>query len=220
MTPLEIPVYLEAVQKERLIRDAAFLALPETVAGFELRQMTLRDSLVLTITRNPIMFKMTPDGLELATFLWFMSTDYTLDGRAMRKFLKRCRSFQKPAPPLFHTRRLLRRWEANVALKAGIWADTVAAVKEYIAETFQDRPGGKTVNGYSPSYYSDACFLCGGMARNYSRKFEDTMAMPLKQIWQFIAELKDSNGVTRASLGNPSDRVMADFCANLNRGAN
>ena len=231
MTQLEIPGYLEAVKRERLVRDAAFLGLPEAVAGFELRQMTLRDSIVLSIARNPLLSGETPNPLELATFLWYMSVEYGLCcaekvrdhqvkhlAAERRFFLKRCRSFQRPAPPLFPTRRSIARWEASLQRAAGRWAEVTAACKEYIAETMQDRPPGRAGTGYQPSYYSDACCLCGAIAREYSQPFSAVMDMPLKMIWQFVAEIKESNGGGKAALGNPSDRVAAAWTAAQNRG--
>jgi hypothetical protein len=44
------------------------------------------------------------------------------------------------------------------------------------------------------------------------------MDMPLKTIWQFIAEIKESNVGGKAALGNPSDRVAAAWTAAQNRG--
>lgn len=220
MNLTDIPEFVEAVSRERLVRDAAFLNLPENVGGYELRQMTLWDFLTLRMMRCPLLFKETPNGLQLATFLWFMSTDYCQSASIRRQFLKRCRHFQKPAPPLFRTRGAMARWEKRVARAAGAWAEVVAACKEYIAETLQDKPHSPPAIGYIPSYYSDACFLTGAIARNYGQSFNDIMKMPLKQIFQFISETKEANGCTPASLSNPSDRVATDYCARLNAPTN
>ena len=57
---LEIPGYREAVARERLARDASFMPVTETVAGFELVPMTLRQYLILSLMRSPLLTGDTP----------------------------------------------------------------------------------------------------------------------------------------------------------------
>src|SRR5436190_23240372 len=70
---LEIPGFLEAVQREQFVRDAAFLRLSESVAGFELVPLTLRHYLILRATRNPLLWGGLPSPNQLFNFLWMLA---------------------------------------------------------------------------------------------------------------------------------------------------
>jgi hypothetical protein len=210
---LDIPGYAGAVLHERLVRDAAFLGLPETVAGFELRQLTLRDYVLLRAKRMLLLSGGVPEARELAVFLWLMSTGYCLDERVRKRFFQRCRFFQPPAMPLLRTNRAMARWQKRRFAAIQAMGIVLAAVWQYLEETFQDRPPGGASGPYYPSYYSDASYWCAMLGREHHQSYADTLDLPLKVLWQAVKEIKDHSGKNLAGLSNPSDKVVVAWCA-------
>jgi hypothetical protein len=220
MTPLEIPGYCEAVSRERLVRDAAFLALPENIAGFELRQMTLRDYMVARL--SPDLRKMingdTPTPVELATFLWFMSVGYTSSDKDRKRFMVRCRYFYPPALPWLHLPRAMANWRHNNDSALNRMAETLIEVRQYISETLQDQPPRTSCTDcYTPSYYSEGVFWCAIMARQYGWTEATTLEMPVKRLFQYLNEIKEFLPGNAVRPANPSDRVTVEYTASRNR---
>lgn len=209
MTPVtpanNVNGYAEAVARETIIRDAAFLGQPENAAGFELRQMTLRDYLLLKLTACPLLWGGAPSPLELSTFLWAMSTSYPY---GQRKFLQRCRkTFVPPSLPWLRLPSLMRRWERKVELSLAQGAKVLEAAHEYMDETMQDRPRNKK-KGEAKSYYSSACYWWGTLSRNgYSMTREQVLDTPLKILFQCMSEIREEKGL---ALFNPSDNKVAN----------
>lgn len=202
--PLEIPDYAQAVIQERLIRDSAFLNLPENVAGFDLRPMTLRDKLVLRIANSPLLTeKETPSPNELAQFLWAMSVEYKPDKSARKRFLKRCRSFVPPARGLFHR----RKCAAAMAEATRV----LMAAREYVKEATMDRPGNAS-SGFVPDYYSEVVFWLALV--EYRWTVAQVLDTPLKVLYQILNQKKES--LPNSVMCNPlSDKVRAEWLASL-----
>jgi hypothetical protein len=211
---LDIPGYASAIVRERFVRDAAFLGVTETVAGFELRPMTLRHLLLLRVVNSPLLRDETPSPIELAQFFWMTSAEYSLDDAARERFIKRCLKFTPPAPQYFETRRWRRRF--NRAMFE--MAEALAAARAYIAEAMMDRPASQPSIGYTPEYYSSVAWWVGLFEHRYTA--EQILDMPLKVLYQYLNEIKD-----RASAGskkkpvfcNPSDKVRGEWIAASNR---
>lgn len=218
MTPgrsiLVTPGYAEAVANERLVRDAAFLCRVETVAGFDLRPMTLRHYLVLRLAGSPCLAKTGDvEPWQAAAFLWLLSPEWTPGARARARFMRRCRPFAQPGLPLFSTQRAIARWgRQSKAAKARL-AEVVKGIREFVEETMLDRPsGGK--GGYGPSYYSDVCFWWGTLGRNgYPMSREEILETPLKILFQSLREITESKG---GHVVNKSDGLKAEHLQRLN----
>ena len=203
--PSQVEGYAEAVSREAIIRDSAFLGQPETVAGFELRQMLLKDYLLLRLMACPLLWGGAPSPKQLNQFLWVMSTSYP-DNMAM--FNRRCVStFYPPDPPLFHFSWLMKRWKYRHTCALGRAAEVIQAVQEYIAETLQDKPQKPKKPGNGKVYYSSAAYWCATMAREYGYSLEAVMNMPLKIIFQLMNEIRESKGL---EVCNPSDAIVAE----------
>src|SRR5690606_19106203 len=124
-----VPGYVEAVSQENLDRDAAFFGLTENVAGYELVQMNMSHRLVLRLARNPLLSGGTPSPIDLAQFHWLLSPNWNAVGIGRSKFLRRCRRDFAPS-------RFIKR-NARRVLRG---AEIVAACREFLNRTFQDRP--------------------------------------------------------------------------------
>jgi hypothetical protein len=204
---LDIPGYADAIAQERFIRDAAFLGVTETVAGFELKPFTLRHKLVLRAAKNPLVTRETPEPGQLAQFLWVTSAEYSTDQKAFRSFMRRCRKFVPPAEPMFlETKRWWKRFDAALLTMA----KTLTEAREYLAEAMMDSPPQNSRLGFKPDYYSEVAFWVSLF--NYQYTAEQVLDMPLKVLYQFLNEAKDKQADPRkpALLFNPSDKVRIE----------
>jgi len=206
---LSNPAYLAAAHQERLVRDAAFLLPHETVAGFQLRPMTLRDYLTLRLAACPIALQTgTPTPAELARFLWLLSTinSPTINFLGPLRFWRRCRQFNPPSPPWFPTKRALARWKRRRQRALEFAARVLNAARHYMRETMQDRPGQE--RGHRPSYYSDPCTWWGTLGRNgYHLTRAEILDTPLKILFQCLREIRAHNG---QPLNNPATAAVLD----------
>ena len=203
-----IPGYRAAVDTEQLSRDASFLPITETVGGFELRPLTLRDYITLRMMRSPLICGGTPSPGQLAAFLWLLSPSHrpglTLGAFLNRRlFLRRCKYFLPSSNRADRPERM-----ANAAR-------LLVAIRAYVEEAFQDRPPTKA-RGWIEDYYSDAAALCGMLAREYGWSEKAVLDMPMKRIFQYLNEIKAANG-SKSPLCNPSDRIKSEFMAKINR---
>ena len=191
LNPLEIDGFAEAVYQERLVRDSAFLRLSETVCGFELRPMTLRDYAVLRMAGNPLLGDALPAPEELAQFLWILSVSYSKS--RLRRILFSIRVNKACATPLQAAR-------------------LIDSCREYRQEAMQDAPALAGCKGYSPSYYSDCAYWCGILGREYGYSMDEVLDIPLKILFQLPGEMKDHHN-SKSPRCNPSDRILADYAA-------
>jgi hypothetical protein len=212
----DCPDYAEALKRERIIRDASFLNVTESVGGFEILPMNFRHYLILRLANNPLLFDRLPSPVDLAAFLWVLSPAYHPQGLGRRKFLQSCRSFLPPLPPLFPTRRSRARHARQSELAVKTAAHLWDCIREYKREIFDEMPGGK-ISGFDAPYWSDACSICAKFAREFGWNRAETLSLPLKQLFQFLKEMKAINGGPRVILHNPSDAVKARWMEELNK---
>jgi hypothetical protein len=202
------PGYAEASERERLVRDASFLELTESVGGFELKPMSLRAYLVLRLAGCPLLYGEAPTPKQLRQFLLVLSPKWegmrgmgVMAGWRRWRFFARCWWFMPPRRPLLRTRRAMRRWQRRCELRWPKAEGVIAEAVEYMAETMMDRPGrGK--GGPAPSYYSDVCFWWGVLGRHgYVMTRDQVLDTPLKILFQCIREITEAEGgtVTNAS---------------------
>jgi hypothetical protein len=221
MDLLEIPGYAAAVFRERVVRDASFLPITESIGPFEVLPMTLRQMLLLKLLRSPMLWDETPSPDDLRDFLWLLSPDYTPEpSRAKKTFAKRCRKLFYPPRflPLFNTEGARRRHRLRCVAKVAIAASIIDRARAYVRETMQDRPPQAVqVNGvgFDPDYYSDGAFFCALFGREFGWSPDQTLSMPVKQVYQFLNEMKQHHG-SNVPLCNPSDQVRADWMRQVN----
>src|SRR5438045_2376978 len=143
MDLLDIPGFAEAVIKERLVRDAAFLGITESLGPFEVVPITLRRWIILRLVRNPLVTSGTPTPDDLVNFLWLLSTAFSpTDKKVKRTFEKRCRRIFFPPRymALWNTKRARARYEIKRQKKLAVAAKIIDAARAYMAESLQDRP--------------------------------------------------------------------------------
>lgn len=209
-----VPGLRDAVAKQRLVRDVAFIdGVRERIGPFEVLPMTLAHWIALRTMRSPLLVGAHTDDVNLARFLWVLNPGWSLDARARRRFMKRCRVFKIPPVPVFRTRRaklrLLRAWRR----KRAIVKEAIA----YVRETFQDFPGAQkrsSKNELVFDYYSIAASMVDTMHRERGWDEKRTLNEPLKKLFQHLNVISHRNG--GAPLFNPSDEVTQRYFAQLN----
>jgi len=212
----EVPGLKLALEREAFLRDAAFLPVNESIAGFEAVPMTLREYGLLRLMKSPLLAFTLPTPVQLTQFLWFLSPQYTpVNGKTKQRFLRRCRRyFHPPATPWTRIKFLRRRWERKTLKQLKAFSDVVACARHYVADTFQDRPGNPMGVEVEPDYYSDAASLCGMIAREYGWKESDILGLPIKRLFQYLNEIKNAHG--SQAFFAPSDRLKLEWARSQN----
>jgi hypothetical protein len=194
---------LADVERERIVRDAAFLGLAtERIAGYPAAALTLRHCNLLRLMGSPFMppFE-TPGPKQLAAFLWVVNPGFIAgtDRKAIRardRFFKTCRVFVKPSPPIFGLTYKIKRWEAQAGEALKHFTEVVTAARAYMEEALQDRPPSDGGNN-GPDYYSDFCHIAGALMRNYhGLSYELIQRLPVKVIYQFLKEIREHNALS------------------------
>lgn len=192
--------YQRLLDDERLARDAAFLPIyEEQIAGWTVRQLTLRHLLILRMCKHPLLFWGPVDAPRLAAFLWLLSPGYKPAGGFRRwLFLQRCRRAFLPAT----NRRKVLRLQI-----------TVAAAREWLGEQLADRVPARSGAKDGPSYYSDVAELCATMAREFGWDDDRTLDKPIRRLQQYNRIAARQAGIP---LFNPSDEWRRDFLIRIN----
>ena len=184
----EIPGYAEAVEKQDLVRDVAFLGVTEIVCGISVAPMTFRHLLWLQMIGSPFIGAGDPDVTTLHL--------------AMAGFFKTLAPLDKPSFMLteFDTRQRkeLKTYMKSVGkLKAPV---ALAAVREFVSETFMDRPGG--TEDRTESYFSIGAALTHRLAKNYPALnanpfiYPGALDVPLKAGFQLLKLIKSDDYAT------------------------
>jgi hypothetical protein len=199
---LAIPGYQAALEREALVRDASFLPVTETVAGFECVPMTLRHFITLRMMRSPFLFGTTPSPEDIAAFLWLLSPAYK-PGTSLRTRWNR--------------RRLIVKTAAKLSTATGA-AKLVHAIRDYVEDSLQDmQPIGEPVGCVHVAHFSDAAAMCASFGREFGWAEEAILQMPMKRLLQYTKEMRTAHG-GKTPLCNPSDRVRSEWMETLNKG--
>jgi len=209
---LEIPGYKEAVAAERLAREVSFLPITETVAGFELVPMTLRQYLVLSLMKSPLLMGQTPGPGNLLDFLWLLHPNYNpKGGRHKRQLVRRLRRCIPPVGAIWDFEWLKAKRQRRIDLAVYRLTKLVVGLRNYVSETLQDwQPSNIPEGTVQIDHYSDGAAICATFAREYGWSQETTLNMPMKQLLQYLKEIKTHNG-SKIPLCNPSDRIKAKW---------
>lgn len=203
--------YLRALDRERLIRDVAFLPVNETIAGYEARPMTLRHYLSLRLARNPFVCGGTPLERDAFLFLWQVSPSYSpADTAAKRRLYRRCRlDFIAPAMPLFHLPWRMRCWATTSANRAIRFVETSSAIADYYREATMDWPSSR--GGDGKSYYSEAAGLCHEVASKYGWTIDQVLDCKLKALFQLLKIIRAEDQAAKGKqpiMFNQSDELL------------
>lgn len=156
--------YREALEQEELLRNAAFLDVPELVGGVECQPFTLRHWCVLQCIGSPFVVGGVPSLEDVSKFLWSVNKRYNRNSKIRRYFfIKSTRKLQ--------------------------YFGTVRAIQDYLEKSFCDFPGGKT-SGFTPAYWSCFANIISELAKEHGWDEQKIMDMPLKRIWQYIRVIR------------------------------
>jgi hypothetical protein len=194
-----IPGYAEAVQKERELRNTAFLDVPEQIASVEVKPLTMDHLLILDAVKSPFttgrQLAIETLPIDVSIFLWIVSPQF--------------RPFSDNPEQRKKDQAVHRRFIAS--LRKLDFLAAMPAIDAYIESAFFEAPGNKPG---SISYCSWIASLTMAIAEKTNWDPERIRRTPLKQLWQYL------RAVSTKTLINPlSDKVRADWLAELNRGA-
>lgn len=208
---VEIPGLADCLKRERQVRDEAFLeGMPEDVAGIPVASLTLRHLHWLTMLRNgfvvPCTFESNDEMLEHAQqCLWVLTPGLSLPGAG------------RPYTLLYRVRLALVKWHACLRFLRAKPAAVVAAMRDYMEETFFDCPfkgeGDSKIAHSSPTIAASVIDLFAGAGYPWSK--DDILDTPLKQLWQLSrVAIKRIN--PEASAPNPSDILKVEEIHRMN----
>lgn len=158
-----IPGLREAIDRERFIREQAFLDLPELVCGIEVQPLTLRRMLLLSAVGSPFIAGGTVSAYDVGVFFLAL----TGQPRGLKRW------------------RLLRRVGLLNAEK------TVAEIGAFFDESFQDSPAGGRED--SANYYSFAAGMVDCFAGEYGWTEREILDVPVKRLFQCLKAMTKRN---------------------------
>lgn len=209
---VKIPGYADAVRRERRVRESAFWAGNEVVAGVEVAPFSLRHLQWLELARNgfvvPCIFDNRDEMVAHAVqVLWF------------------CRpGFRPPVtvrPGLAQVARIA--FSAQLFAVRTLWRNEpdklVAEVEQWLADAFMDAPPGSADKPAPPSYAASQAYILDRFAEaNLPFTFDEIMDMPLRRLWQHWRLA--SRRLADEKLTNPSDDVATRYLAGLSTNPN
>lgn len=182
----EIPGYREAIDRERNVRENAFLGLRERICGFPVEPITLRHLIILRGIESPFVNGGECNKAECARFLWVMRPGFVAN---------------PPGP--------FRRWLHCQQVRRKSLLDLVPGIHGFIDGQFQDAPGTSQA-GYRVQYYSEAAGCVDLLASAYHWTEECILGMPMPRLLQYSKVIMRRLD-PQTPLFNPSDRVRGEW---------
>lgn len=184
-----IPGYVDAVERENKIRNAAMLNLNTRICGIEVRQMTLRHWLILDGLDCPFLKGDVPDPKKkhVKDFLWVLS-------------------------PKFSYGESFRKWWFYRRIGKLKYAEVVMGIMRYLEDTLQDQPPstGSKSKEWTPPQYSFPIYFTDVICERYGWDDEKIEGYNLKKIFQIIKRIRMKGESARGEnpVGwNPSDKI-------------
>ena len=162
----QIPGLREAIEQEQHIRDTSFLALPESVCGFDVKPLTLRHVLTLGAIGSPFMRGGYPMPHDVGAFLCLVGEWSGFS-----------------------------RWRNLRKLGSSDVRNSIEQVESFVKESFQDSPGGGG-DIESQSYYSFAASLVDLFGHEYGWSEADILDAPTKRLFQYVKAISRRSGET------------------------
>jgi hypothetical protein len=207
-----------AIKKEGFIRDASFVPVNESIAGFTVRPMLLEYFLALRIIESPFLVGGDPDPRDARAFLWRLSPHYSPRSILVRAaFMHRCRVFLPPLEPYIKTKRARKRWATQTIARLEELGTVYRGINVYVSETLQDWPSGSEGGAEGKSYFSDAVSIIGTIARDYGWPESAILKLPMKRALQYMKEIKQANAPGKPLFNPLSDKVHFDWLRECNR---
>lgn len=215
-----VPGYADAVERQDLVRDVAFLGLPERVCGVTVSPLTIRQLSWLQLIRSPfigcgVALPQTATPREKTKRL-------TLDIAAFFKAIAPGRpNFMLVEPD----QSLAKYLHAVGKLKLPA---AVAGIREYVDEAFMDFPGHKESS--QESFYSLGAALAHRLAHHYPgldpnpMNYPSAVDLPLKAAFQLLKLIKQQQaceaGKPAMLFNGLSDRAKTRWMNEQNKGDN
>lgn len=191
----QIPGYREAVAAEAAAREAAFLRIPETIAGLIVEPLTLRH--VALMSQAGLDREL--DRKSLDVLLWLLSPDFTVRPGLARWW----RRFRRSAAIAWA---IFRRGEVAVALEADL----------FLAEAYDDAPHGAPADGaFRPSATSRAADYVDILAAEYGWTADEILDLPIRAAHQLVRAIRRRID-PRATFFNASDRIRTEWLRKQN----
>ena len=197
---IEVPGYREAVQRERALRDSAFLDTEEQLCGVTVKPLSLRKLIELERAHNGFICP------------WRWASDAEVIGHAMA-LIYFCQPNFRPPAESFWSLYLhgYRKHKFCVGLLRRLPPlEIIKAVRQWLDDAFMDAPSGGGDNIASQSYASYPAYIMdkfGEAGLTYTP--DQIMDMPLRRLWQHwrvaVARCNDMK------LSNPSDEIAVAF---------
>jgi hypothetical protein len=179
-----IPGYAEAINRETVNRELAFMARPLPICGIPIRHLSPRHHILLVGCENRFMIGGFVRREDVAMFLWFLSPEYQLDRAARDRWLKR-------------------------TLRGLDYQRATDEIREYIEAVIQDWPAS-TGAGNGKSYMAPVATLVDILASQYGWPDEVILEMPLRRIFQYTRAIECRLN-PKAILFNRSDRHVSEW---------
>lgn len=203
-----IPGLREAVQRETNVRENAFLlgTIPERVAGFEVKPLSLTLYLLLEKIRSPFLLtgpsadKITPSPDATANALWILSANHRLSiGSAWNVF-----------------RSKFSRWLFFRRVGRSNYAAVVKGLRAYMEESTMDIPRG---DGGPAGRIATTSYIAGLVdifAVEYGWTRERVMDEPFKCLWQYQRRIRKRKDPKAVEFNKLSDRVKIEWQREVN----
>lgn len=184
-----IPGYKEAVRLENQSRDLSFLSHRENICGMEVLSMNLKHFILLDGIRSPFLYERLGDPADAVMFLWILSPEWKpTKCREKKRLIKRCRRLN--------------------------YGQLTKEILEYVKQTFQDSPSGRTGEEYIP-FMSCAAVFVDRLASQYGWTDETILNVPLRRLFQYQRAIRKRLD-PKAILFNESDKVRGQWLAQSN----
>ena len=209
----DIPGYAEAVNRESMLREAAFVSLPSEICSFAISVFTLQHYLILKLIGSPFLTGRTPSPNDLQATLWLLNPSYG-SKQAGNAHVMRCRAFLPPSQPNSRNWLIQAIWRRQYKRRLELAAEITTKLREYIDDALIDFPAGSK-KGYVTSYYGDGAWICGIFAHHFGWHDSQTLQTPMARLLQYLKVIADLQG-SKVPKFNPSDLIVGRWISELN----
>lgn len=182
----QIPGFKEAVNREQVNRELAFLPAPMPILGVPIRHFNARHHMLLAGCGNRFICGGIPRPEDVAMFLWFLSPDYRTEPGYREPFVEK-------------------------KIKDLDYREAVLAILKYLDAVFQDWGSGG--GGNEKQFTAPIAAFIDVLAFEYGWTDEAILEMPLARVFQFLRRIQMRKN-PRALLFNRSERLVGEYLRN------
>jgi len=153
----------QQIEEAETHQQEAWLNLNATIAGIEVRQITLKDYFILKGVESPVLTGQNFSPSDLGIFLWILSPEFKTCPKARDKFCKKV-------------------YDVHLAT-------AVKEVQKFLEATFVDADTAEEQN--RKSYTTFLAHQVDVYGREYGWSIKETMNLPLRQIFQLNTAISE-----------------------------